>query len=106
MQLERYNMNHEAEKIPYIAYEGALARNERTIKRLIISLVLSVFLMFASNAIWLYAWMQYDYSSETTTTEVNQKSDGTNIYGDRNKVNEPTNKGNSKKTQETEKKGR
>lgn len=95
MQLERYNMNHEAEKIPYIAYEGALARNERTIKRLIISLVLSVFLMFASNAIWLWAFSQYEYVDETTTT-VQQDGKGQNVYGDNNNLNDGAKDSNNK----------
>ena len=53
--------------IPYIAHEAAEARHERHIKRLIIALVVTVLLMFGSNAMWLYAWMQYDYTTETVT---------------------------------------
>lgn len=109
MDFERYNKEvpqKQPERIPYIAFESELARNERTIRRLIISLVLSVVLIFASNAVWLYAWMQYDYSSDMTTTEVNQKSDGANVYGDGNKINEPTDKSNGKKAEKTQKKGR
>jgi hypothetical protein len=56
------------ENIPYIVYEATQARSERTIKKLIIALVISIILMFATNAIWLYAWCQYDYSSEETST--------------------------------------
>lgn len=55
------------EQIPCYAYEVAEAKSERTIKRLIIALILSIILIFASHAIWLYAWCQYDYSSEETT---------------------------------------
>ena len=50
-------------------YEGIQARHERTIKRLILALIIAIALIFASNAIWLYAWMQYDYSSDTVTVE-------------------------------------
>ena len=46
--------------VPYIVYEGAMARNERMLKRLLISIVISVLLLFASNATWLYVWSQYD----------------------------------------------
>ena len=49
--------------VPYIVYEGTMARFERSIKRLIIALVIAVILLFASNAFWLYEWTQYDYSS-------------------------------------------
>lgn len=57
--------------VPYIVHEGVQVRLERTIKRLVCALILTILLMFASNALWLYAWMQYDYESEdfvTTTT--------------------------------------
>lgn len=54
----------EQKDVPYIVYEATQARNERTIKRLIIVVVIAMLLLFASNAIWLYAWMQYDYSSQ------------------------------------------
>ena len=52
--------------IPYIVFEGAMSQHERQLKRLIIALIISVILMFVSNAIWLYAWCQYDYSGEAT----------------------------------------
>lgn len=55
------------ESIPYVVYESAEAKNERLIKRLTIALIVSIVLMFTSNAIWLYAWCQYDYSSEDYT---------------------------------------
>lgn len=57
-------------KIPYIVHETAMARNERNIKKLVIALIIAILLIFASNAVWLYAWCQYDYSSETYTEEV------------------------------------
>lgn len=101
MQLERYEMNNDVERIPYIAYESALARNERTIKRLIIALVLSIVLMFASNAMWAYCWMQYDYSSEETT--VSQDGKGSNVYGNNNEVNNGASNSSSEKTQTKEK---
>ena len=65
------------EAIPYIAYEGAMARNERLVKRLIICLAICIVLIFASNGAWLWAWMQYDYSSDTVTTT--QDGEGVNI---------------------------
>lgn len=41
------------------------ARFDRIIKRLIFALVVCVLGIIASNAGWLYAWMQYDYTGET-----------------------------------------
>lgn len=61
------NKAMENKSIPYIVYEGAQARNERREKRLIIALIIAIALIFVSNAIWLYAWMQYDYTSEEIT---------------------------------------
>lgn len=59
-----------------------MARNERTIKRLIISLIIAVVLIFASNALWLYAWMQCDYTDteSTETVDVDGSGDGIANY--------------------------
>ena len=70
--------------VPYIVHESTMARNERTVKRLIVALIVAVSLLFASNAAWLYAWMQYDYASEETITEYQQDGEGLNIIGDMN----------------------
>lgn len=60
-----------AEPVPYIVHESAMARQERHIRRLLIALIVAIALIFASNAAWLYAWCQYDYSSDMTTSEIN-----------------------------------
>lgn len=79
--------------VSYIVLESEMARNERHVKRLIIALVISIILIFASNALWLYAWLQYDYSSsESTTTTYTQDSNGINIIGDSNDVTKQDNK--------------
>ena len=74
--------------VSFIAFEATCTRFDRVIKRLTIALVVCVLLVFASNAVWLYAWMQYDYTSETTSTETvyTQDGQGTNIIGDSNGV--------------------
>ena len=51
-------------QVPYIVYESAQARSERTIKRLILVLVIVTTMLFASNMIWLHEWTQYDYAIE------------------------------------------
>lgn len=55
----------EERNVPYIVYEGTMARFERIIKRLMIMLIIAVAMLFASNAFWLYEWCQYDYSDVT-----------------------------------------
>lgn len=56
------------ESVPYIVHESSMARMERQVKRGWIALIVAVCLLFASNAAWLYAWCQYDYSSEEIVT--------------------------------------
>lgn len=56
------------ENVPYIVHESSMARMERQVKRGWIALIVAVCLLFASNAAWLYAWCQYDYSSEEIVT--------------------------------------
>ena len=55
--------------VPYVVHESTVARQERQIKRMWIALIVAVALIFASNAIWLYAWMQYDYESYEITAD-------------------------------------
>lgn len=52
-------------RVPFIVYEGTIARFERTIRRLIILVGITILLLFASNAIWIYEWNQYDYADVT-----------------------------------------
>lgn len=70
------------ENVSYLVYESSTTRLDRIIKRLVISLIFAVALMFISNALWLYAWMQYDYVSESTV--YTQDGRGINIMGDNN----------------------
>ena len=53
------------DKIPYIAFEAEMARHERIIKRLLVALLVSVALLFASNAAWLWFFNQFDFETET-----------------------------------------
>ena len=61
-----------------------MARNERTIKALIKALVVSIIALLISNAIWLWAWMQYDYVTEDldlSTVTVDAKDGIANYIG-------------------------
>lgn len=89
------------DNVPYIVHEGAMVRNERIIKRLIISLVVSIIFIFISNAVWLYAWLQYDYeSSELQTISVDGKDGNANYIGnDGSIVNGEDSSKNQEKTE-------
>lgn len=60
---------NEDNRVPFIVYEGTIARFERTVRRLIIVLAVTILLLFASNAIWIYEWNQYDYSDVTVDSQ-------------------------------------
>lgn len=54
--------------VPYIVHEADMARQERTIKRLWIALILVIVLLVGSNCAWLYYESQFT-DGETTTVE-------------------------------------
>ena len=63
------------ESVPYIVHESSMARMERTIKRLRITILVLIFLLVGTNAAWLY----YESQWETVCQEVSQEADnGTN----------------------------
>lgn len=72
--------------VPYVVHESTVARMERIIKRQWIALIVAIALIFASNAIWIYCWMQYDYTSTTEEIIYQQDGQGTNIIGNSNEV--------------------
>lgn len=58
--------------VPYIVHEGAMARMERTIKRLWILIILLAVFLVGTNAAWIY----YESQFETVeTTEIFQDVD-------------------------------
>lgn len=61
---EAEDMEEKEKNVPYFIHEGMMARDERTIKRLIIALMITVGLLFLSNMAWLYYWNQYEYVTE------------------------------------------
>ena len=77
----------EENNVSYVVFEGQMARNERITKRLIVVIIILVAMLFASNAIWLYAWNQYDYEVEDNSLNYVQDGRGINIIGHENEVN-------------------
>lgn len=70
--------------VPYIVYEGAMARSERHIKRLVIVLIITTVLLALTNIIWVYMWNSYEYVGDTTSYY--QDGEGNNIIGDDNGI--------------------
>ena len=79
----------EHKDVPYLVYEATQARNERAVKRLVTALIIAIALMFASNAIWIYAWLQYDYISEDITVD-SQDGGNANYIGHDGDINNGT----------------
>ena len=66
-----------SESVPYIVHESAMARAERTAKRLWITILTLIFLLVGSNCVWIWWNSQW----ETVYQEVTQESDkGTNNF--------------------------
>lgn len=66
--------------IPFIVYESAVEKADRQHRRLVAVIIVLIVLLFASNAIWLYALLQYDYVEEYEIT-AEQDGEGVNIVG-------------------------
>lgn len=70
LSMEEVNaMEAYKEPIPYFVYERTMARFERTIKRLIIVIIIAVIALFASNMAWLYECNSYDYADVTVDSK-------------------------------------
>ena len=67
--------------VPYIVYESEAARHERTVKRLLTALIITILLMVGTNMAWLYVFNQYDITSETVTIENDGDAEGSNLIG-------------------------
>lgn len=58
-------------------WESYNASHERTVKRLIVALIVTICLLVASNMAWLWVFNQYDFTS--TTTEITTDEGNTNL---------------------------
>lgn len=62
--------------IPYIVHESAMARMERQLKRLWITILVLIVLLVGTNAAWLYFESQFEDVVTTTTTIEADANDG------------------------------
>lgn len=74
-------MNDDKMNIPYIAFEGELARAERHIKRLWIVNIILIIALILCNAAYLWYLSLYDFSSYDY-----EQGNGINVIGDSNGV--------------------
>ena len=74
--------NRKNEPVPYIAHESAMARQERTVKRLVAAIIIVMVLWFATIGAFLLYLNQYDFESYDFT----QDGMGVNIIGSQNGV--------------------
>ena len=44
--------------VSFAAYESSMVRMHRLVQKLVVSLVVSIILLFTSNMVWLYVWVQ------------------------------------------------
>ena len=66
-----------SESVPYIVHEASMARMERQIKRLWITVLVLIVMLVATNG----AWILYESQMETIYQEVTQEADtGTNNF--------------------------
>lgn len=66
------------EPVPYIVHEGAMARQERTNKRLWIVVIILIAALILSNAAWIYYESQWEVVETTEITQDNEN--GYNNY--------------------------
>lgn len=76
--------NKDMATIPYFAFEAVVHRDLKIIKWLIIVCVILASLFFASNALWVYYFNQYDFESEEITLDGSGDGNANYINGNGN----------------------
>ena len=64
--------------VPYIVHEAAQARQERTIKRLWVLIILVITLLVATNGLWI--WYESQFEDVVTTIDAQQETTRGNNY--------------------------
>ena len=67
--------------VPYFVYEGEQTRMERINKRLVAVLIIVLLALVFTNAMWLYSWTKYDYTSEDSVVTVDSRNGVANYVG-------------------------
>lgn len=75
------NCNNEKtapEAVPYIVHESAMARAERSAKRLWVAIILLIVMLVATNGAWI--WYESQFETVETTEVIQENADGYNNY--------------------------
>lgn len=82
-----------------IAFERMQSKDERNDKWRNLTIIILIVLLVMTNAMWLWAWNQYDYVDEYSEIEMDTGEGGDNNYiGNNGDINNGTNEGNEKNT--------
>lgn len=65
--------------VPYVVHEGVMSRLERVIKRLWITLIVTIVLLVATNALWIAYESKYE-CFETTQEVTQDTEEGSNLF--------------------------
>lgn len=65
--------------VPYVVHEGVMSRLERVIKRLWITLIVTIVLLVATNALWIAYESKYE-CFETTQEVTQDTEEGSNCF--------------------------
>ena len=77
------------DSIPYAAYELAMARAERTAKRLWITILTLIFMLVGSNCAWLWWNNQWETVESWEITQENEGGNNNYIGNDGDITNNP-----------------
>ena len=74
------NENKNPEAVPYIVHESAMARAERSAKRLWVAIVLLIVMLVATNGAWIWYESQFEtvVTNEEYQVEQNTEDGGNN----------------------------
>lgn len=86
---------NENRDVPYIVYEGSMARTERHIKRLVIALIVAIIMICISNLAWLYLWNSYEYVGDSQAVTVDSDGGNANYIGNDGDISNGEDNGNN-----------
>ena len=85
----------ENKDVPFIVYEGSMARAERHIKRLVIALIFAILMICVSNIAWLYVWNSYEYVGDSQAVTVDSDGGNANYIGNDGDISNGESNGNN-----------